>query len=62
MLLPMKPESCPFYASDDLDVIAVEQDRAMLAVSCKECGATGPLSLSEIRRMPSIGGISAWAG
>jgi len=62
MLLPMKPESCPFCASDDLDVIAVDQDRAMLAVSCKECGATGPLSLSEIRRMPSIGGISAWAG
>jgi len=47
MLLPMKPESCPFCASDDLDVIAVDQDGAMLAVSCKECGATGPLSLSD---------------
>ena len=40
-------QSCPFCASDDLDAIAIDQDRAMLAVSCKECGATGPLSLSD---------------
>jgi hypothetical protein len=47
MLLPMEPQSSPFCASDDLDVIAVERDTAMLAVSCKDCGATGPLSLSD---------------
>ena len=41
------PVDCPFCASDDLEVIAVEQDPAMLAVCCKECGATGPVSLSD---------------
>ena len=47
MLLPMEPHCCPFCASDDLAVINVEQDSTMLTVSCKECGAQGPLSLSD---------------
>ena len=40
-----KPLDCPFCASDDLEVVAIDQDRDALAVRCKECGATGPSSL-----------------
>jgi len=42
-----KPLDCLFYASDDLEVIAIEQDPNALAVRCKECGAYGPPAHSD---------------
>jgi Lar family restriction alleviation protein len=37
---------CPFCADSKLDVIELEREPIMLAVRCKECGATGPRSES----------------
>ena len=37
----------PHCASDDLAVIEIEIDTVALAVRCNECGATGPVSLSD---------------
>jgi transcription elongation factor Elf1 len=33
---------CLHCASSDVEVIAIEMDRPMLAVCCKECGTRGP--------------------
>jgi Lar family restriction alleviation protein len=38
---------CPHCASDDLAVIEIEDDPVAFAVRCSECGATGPVSLSD---------------
>jgi len=38
---------CPFCASSGLEVVEVEESPRALSVHCPECGATGPVSLSD---------------
>jgi len=54
--MAVEPLSCPHCASDNLDVVGVEFERApALAVRCKECGGRRGDDPQHAMR-----GISAW--